>query len=163
MLHLPFPGFYKFCMQKLLAGKVTHFILMVEIFFSLPFPKTVEKLDQSNFHCIMSPTTRALQAYSLAQAGCSQPHESISSNLDLSHTRGEQAACDVSLHLSLALLALGLLAAASVHGPRKAHLPASSPVHQRVVDERLQQGEQGLTASAHHLDHLRHMKDRQRH
>ncbi|TNN43760.1 hypothetical protein EYF80_046031 [Liparis tanakae] len=76
-------------------------------------------------------------------------------HLDLSHPGGEEGARDVSLHLPLALLAVGLLASSSsVHGPGEAHLPPGGPVHQGVVDEGLQQGQEGFSAPTHHLNHL---------
>lgn len=74
--------------------------------------------------------------------------------LNLSHPRGEEGSCDVSLHFPLALLALSLLAASSVHGAGEAHVPPGCPVNQGVVDKGLQEGQQGLPPTAHHLDYL---------
>lgn len=75
-------------------------------------------------------------------------------HLNLSHSGGEEAAGDLPLHLPLALLALGLLAASAVDGASEAGLTPRRPVHQRVVHEGLQQRQQSLPAAPHDVQNL---------
>lgn len=75
-------------------------------------------------------------------------------HLDFSDSGGEEAACDLALHLSLALLALRLLAPAAIDGARKASLAPCRPVHQGVVHKGLQQCQQGLSATPHDVQNL---------